>query len=60
MDKKLSFKDKAKSFFFNGEEHCLPQKEFGSADCVQRYRWIVYIVSQTADPNPFSWPTNSS
>ena len=35
----------------------MPQKgEFGSTVCVKRDRWIVYIVSQTADansPNPF-------
>ena len=31
----------------------VPRKGFGSAHCVQRDRCIVYIVSQSADPNPF-------
>ena len=34
----------------------VPLKGFGSADCVQRdrhIRYIVYIVSQSADPNNF-------
>ena len=31
----------------------LPQKGFGSADSVQRDRYIMCIVSQTPDPNPF-------
>ena len=32
---------------------CGPRKGFGSADCLQRDREMVYIVSQSADPNFF-------
>ena len=37
----------------------VPQKGFGSADRIRRDRYIVYIVSQAADPNPFRGTANS-
>ena len=30
---------------------CVPLKGFGSAVCLQRVRYILYIMPQTADPN---------
>ena len=31
----------------------VPRKWFGSADCIQSDRYLVHIVSQSADPNHF-------
>ena len=31
----------------------MPRIGFGSADCIQRDRYILYIVSQSADSKPF-------
>ena len=32
---------------------CVPRKGFRSSVCGQKNREIVYIASQSADPNPF-------
>ena len=37
-----------------------PSKAFGSADCEQRYRKIVYIESQPADTNHFRGTAGTS
>ena len=48
----MSFTQLYKFYLHQNNSYNL-KKRFGSADCLQRNKYIVYIVSQSADPNLF-------